>query len=240
MDSSNISKYIKQWRKQHDVSQSELAEKLDISRQSLIALEQGKYMPSLTLAISMCDFFDTAFEDLFNIGQRAKEMMSEMEKDISEKIKIRKGVSGMRDVDIWRPISDAVSLRDAMDRLFEESIVAAPGKMVMKMPKIDVMQKDNNIIVKAELPGVSDEDIDIDVAEDSITISGEKKEEKELKKEDYYHKESFIGSFSRSVMLPAQVKPEKANAEFKNGILVITLPKMEEKKSKKIKLATKK
>lgn len=240
MDSSNISKYIKDWRKKHDVSQSDLAGKLDISRQSLIALEQGKYMPSLTLAISMCDFFDTAFEDLFNIGERAKEMMDEMEKDINARITIRKGVSDVRDIDIWRPLNDSVSLRDAMDRLFEESVVSTPNKMVMKTPKIDVMQKGGDIVVKAELPGVTDEDIEIDVAEDSITISGEKKEEKEIKKEDYYHKESFLGSFSRTVMLPAQVKADKAVAEFKNGVLVVTLPKMEEKKSKKIRLATKK
>lgn len=239
MDSSNVSKYIKEWRKKHDVSQQELADDLEISRQSLIALEQGKYMPSLNLAISMCGFFDTAFEDLFNIGERAKEMIDEMEKDINKRINIREGVSDVRDVDIWRPLNDAVSLRDAMDRLFEDSVITTPNKMVMKMPKVDVMQQGNSIILKAELPGVNEEDIDIDVAEDSITISGEKKEEKEIKKEDYYHKESFLGSFSRTIMLPAGIKPDKAVADFSNGVLVVTLPKMEEKKSKKIKLAKK-
>ena len=173
MSEKRVAQYIRNWRKQHDLSQQELADELNISRQSLIALEQGKYMPSLNLAVSMCDFFNAAFEEVFDIGSRAQEMIKEAGEDINKKINIRKGVNDMtREIGSWDPFREGVTLRDAMDRLFEDSVVAAPARMAMKVPKIDVMQKGNDIIVKAELPGIDEDKIDIDVAEDSITISG--------------------------------------------------------------------
>ena len=135
----------------------------------------------------------------------------------------------------WRPFRDSLSLREAMDRLMEDSVVS-PRSIVGMAPKINVLEKDNQIIVKAEIPGVKEEDLDIEVADDVVTISGERKEEKETKEEDYFHKETHYGAFSRSVSLPSAVVADKAEAEVKNGILTITIPKVEEKKAKKVKV----
>ena len=138
----------------------------------------------------------------------------------------------------WRPFREAVSLRDAMDRLFEDSVITP--KTAGVMPKIDIKDKKDSIEVKAELPGLKEEDIEIEVSDGVMTISGEKKAEKEEQEEGYYYKESHTGTFSRSFTLPADVKEEKAEAEMKHGILTILIPKIEPKKATKVKIAPKK
>jgi HSP20 family protein len=105
---------------------------------------------------------------------------------------------------------------------------------------VDVYQDKDNVIVETEIPGVKSEDVDITVENDVLTISGNKQEKKEVKREDYYRKEMRCGSFSRSVILPMQVKSSEAKASFKDGVLKITLPKADEIKSKKIKIETSK
>jgi len=131
-------------------------------------------------------------------------------------------------------------LHDAMDRLFEDSIIT-PARSGGGMPKIDIQDKGHNIVVKAELPGVDEEDISLEILDNVMTISGEKKEEKEEsdEKTGYFYKESHSGVFSRSFTLPADVRAEDAVADVKKGILVITVPKIEPKKAKKIEIKKK-
>lgn len=100
----------------------------------------------------------------------------------------------------------------------------------------DVYQDKNNVIVEMETPGIESDKLDISVENDVLTVSGSKEDKKETKKEDYYRKEMRSGSFSRSVILPMEVKGEKANAEVKNGVLKVTLPKAEQRKPKRIKV----
>lgn len=105
------------------------------------------------------------------------------------------------------------------------------------LPAVDVYERDDKVIVKAELPGVKPEEVDISVSDGgTLTISGEKKFEDEVKREDYYRFESRYGRFSRSVELPSDVKAEEAKATYKDGLLKIELPKTENKKAKKIKI----
>ena len=101
---------------------------------------------------------------------------------------------------------------------------------------VDVYQQDANIIVKAPLPGVKPEDIDISVVGDTLTIRGEMKQEREVKEEDYVRRERRFGAFSRTVSLPTPVNTSKANATFENGVLTLTLPVAEEAKPKQIKI----
>ena len=267
--------HLKDLRKKSKLSQEELAEELGISRQSIIALEQGKSLPSLPLAISMCRFFDSAFEDLFNFGQEIEHEMDRIfdnekkyignnieniEKNIinniEEPIRLSSQDSGMNrsglldrkenimgnEMEPWRPFREVVSLRDAMDRLFEDSVITPKGVTVM--PKIDIKDQKDNIIVKAELPGMTEDDINIEVSDGVMTISGEKKEEVEENPpaggEGYYYKESHSGSFTRSFTLPAEVREEKAEAAMDKGVLTITIPKIEPKKATKVKIAPKK
>jgi HSP20 family protein len=105
-------------------------------------------------------------------------------------------------------------------------------------PSVDVFEEGDGVVVKAELPGMSREDIDVKVTDNIVTISGEKKKEEKIEKKNFYRMERSYGSFSRSFRLPTEVQAEKASAKFKGGVLEIRIPKSEEakKKEKKVKV----
>lgn len=140
------------------------------------------------------------------------------------------------------PFSELLSLRDAMDRLFEESVVR-PRNWIAPMFEglaVDMYETNEEVVVKASTPGVKPEDIDISVVGDTLTIKGEVKEESDVKKENFIRRERRYGSFSRSITLPTAVNVDKANADFENGVLKLTLPKSEEVKPKVIEVKPKK
>lgn len=103
---------------------------------------------------------------------------------------------------------------------------------------IDVYQTPTDIIVESAIAGVKPENIDINVATDSVTVRGERRREKEVRNEDYFYQECYWGKFSRSVILPQEVDPEGATVNFKNGILTIHLPKINRQKTKRLKVKT--
>jgi len=146
----------------------------------------------------------------------------------------------MADLMRWEPIRDMMTLRQAMDRLFEDSFVrpAGLGTSAVADVAMDMFETDSEVVLKAELPGVKPEEVDVSITEDVLTIKGEHKEEKEEKEASYYRKELRYGSFSRSVRLPTSVNSEKAEAVFENGMLTLTLPKAEEVKPRQIKVKT--
>jgi HSP20 family protein len=106
------------------------------------------------------------------------------------------------------------------------------------LPSIDVAETDGDITVRAELPGLEAKDIDLDISGDVLSIRGEKKGKEEIKKENYHTRESYYGTFQRSVRLPAEVQSDKVEANFKDGVLDIKLPKSEKTQAKKIKIKT--
>ncbi len=124
---------------------------------------------------------------------------------------------------------------------FQELIHGLEGDSVTGsfVPAADIYQDKNNVIIEMDTPGIEPEKVDISVENDVLTVSGSREEKKEIKREDYYRKEVRSGSFSRSVILPMKVKGEQAEAEFKKGILKITLPKAEEVKPKRIEVTVK-
>jgi HSP20 family protein len=133
------------------------------------------------------------------------------------------------------------SFRREMDRLFDsfgrEFGWPASGRAGVLAPSIDVSETDNEIRIEAELPGVEQKDVEVVVADNLLTIKGEKKSEKEEKKKDYHLVERSYGGFARSITLPFAAEPDKAKASFKNGVLTITLPKPPEVKAKSRKIA---
>jgi HSP20 family protein len=143
----------------------------------------------------------------------------------------------------WEPFRELVSLREAMDRLFEESFVRPVGGRLapagMEVPAVDVYQTDDAVVVKSAIPGIKPEDIDISITGDTLTIKGETRVEEEVNEENYIRRERRYGSFYRSLALPLPVVTEKAEAEFENGVLTLTLPKAEEVKPKAIKIKAK-
>ena len=140
----------------------------------------------------------------------------------------------------WEPMREMMSLREAMDRLFDDAFtrpLSVSG--VSAMPAIDMYQTNDDVIVKATLPGLKSEDVDITVTGETLTLRGEFKQENEQKETSYHIRESRFGSFERSILLPTDVKADKAKADFEDGILTITMPIAEEVKPKSIMIKAK-
>lgn len=143
----------------------------------------------------------------------------------------------------WEPMREMVTLRNAMDRLFDDSYVR-PARSWLGFDTegaipVDISQNANEVVVKASLPGFKPEEVDIQITGDTLSIKGEHKEEKEGEEENYLYREISYGSVSRLMTIPVEVKSEKAEATFENGMLTLTLPKAEEVKPKQIKVKAK-
>ena len=110
----------------------------------------------------------------------------------------------------------------------------AEAGMMMRMPAVDVYEEKDDVVIKAEIPGLSKEDISVQVTDSTLTIKGEKKREEEVKENDYYRCERSFGAFTRAVNLPSEVKAEQVKASFKNGVLEVRMPKTEEAKKKAV------
>lgn len=140
----------------------------------------------------------------------------------------------------WDPVTDLVSLREAMNRLFEESFVRPRQWWAgdMRAPALDMYETKDSVVVKAAVPGVKPEEVDISITGDTLTISGEFEDESNVERDNYIRRERRFGAFQRNVPLPTSIDSANAEAQFENGILTITLPKAEETKPKTIKVKT--
>jgi HSP20 family protein len=143
-------------------------------------------------------------------------------------------------------ISPLTEIRTEMNRLFDTFLREPFGSLSESFnslgkwaPALDVAETDQVVTVRAEIPGVDPNEIDITVTGDRLTISGEKKEASERKEKDYFHRESRYGSFSRTVQLPVGVDPQQVNAQYDNGVLTVTLQKTPAAVAKKIPVKTK-
>jgi HSP20 family protein len=142
-------------------------------------------------------------------------------------------------IDHWDPFRDAVSLRDAMNALFQDSFVRSgttPTQGSLVALPLDVCETEHEFVVKAALPGVKPEDVQITVHGDTLTIRGESKTEEDKKGEHWHLRERRHGTFHRSLTLATQVNSDKARADFDLGVLTLTLPKAESAKPRQIKV----
>lgn len=142
----------------------------------------------------------------------------------------------------WRPFMGLAGGERDMDRMLEDFF----GRRVRpwwperwfapeaRVPIIDVFEEKDDIVVKAELPGLEKDDIEVNLTDHTLTIKGEKKKEEEVKEENYYRAERSYGSFLRTLDLPREVHADKVKAAFKNGILEIRMPKTEAAKTKAV------
>lgn len=170
---------IRDLRKYKELTQESLADELGISRQTLIALEQGRSLPSLGLAMEIADFFERDLEEIFND-------------------------------DFGRSLPAQIS---------------APSDLF-------ISDKGKNIIVIIAVNNISPKDIDIELTENNLLISGRASIKKEAGDKNFQYQSESVSSFSRVIPLSVKINPDKAKAEFERGILKITLPKIEEKKRK--------
>jgi HSP20 family protein len=147
----------------------------------------------------------------------------------------------------WRPFTDLTRWERDMERMFDDfwgrrmrpwwpERWSLPAVLEISPPAVDLYEEKDDIVVKAELPGMDKENIEVNLTDHTLTIKGEKKKEEETKEESYYRSERSYGSFVRTLELPRDVHADKVKASFKNGVLEVRLPKTEEAKAKEIKV----
>ncbi|MDB6063848.1 MAG: hsp 4 [Pedosphaera sp.] len=141
------------------------------------------------------------------------------------------------DLSVWPTVGRLFGLRNELERLFESPFAdLARGSQLLSVwnPAIDLFEDKDSLIVKAELPGMKKEEIDVSLHDGALSISGERKGEQKVEGTETYRSERFVGRFHRTVTLPTEVKGDQVKAQYKDGILTITLPKAEEAKPKQI------
>jgi HSP20 family protein len=137
----------------------------------------------------------------------------------------------------WEPFRELPTLREMMERFWDEPfdlLRTLPRTLGEFRPAMDVSEDEGAYIVKASLPGVKPEEVEVTLSDNVLTLKGEAKQEKETKEENYHLRERRFGSFMRSITLPMAVKSEKVEATHENGVITLRLPKSEEVKPKKI------
>ena len=139
----------------------------------------------------------------------------------------------------WNSFGEMTAMQSRIDRMFSNPYwltgrMDDDTNMGRWNPAVDLYEKNDHFVIKAELPGVDKKDIAIDLKDRVLTLSGERSHENEVKKENYYRKERSYGKFQRAFTLPADVDSDKIKAEFKDGLLQIEIPKPEEQKPKQV------
>ncbi len=141
----------------------------------------------------------------------------------------------------WDPFQEIFSLRRAMDRILDEVFSRPSWFFVgsMDWPAVDIYETKDEVIVKAAVPGVRPEDIEVTVSGNTVTLRGEVREEQEAREGSWIRQERRMGAFTRSFVLPVEVVADKATAEYEHGILTLRLPKAEAGKARAIKVKVK-
>lgn len=161
----------------------------------------------------------------------------------TEKSKTQQG----QNVPVGRPVAGPIPTDQEMDRWFGDVMGRSWGKLALpdwwrrrelvpRQPAIEITDEKDAVIVKAEIPGLKKENLQVSLSNSLLTIGGERKQEQEKKGKNFFYSERSYGSFSRSIQLPADVLAEQASATFKDGILEVRLPKTEEAKRKAVKI----
>ena len=142
----------------------------------------------------------------------------------------------------WEPLRELSSLQGEMNRLFN-TVFDQPGSggnggtLRRWMPAMDLVETDDHFVLRADLPGLTEDDIKIELEDGTLTVSGERKSEHETRKEGYHRVERAFGSFSRSLTLPKGVDADAVTAKFDRGVLEVSIPKPEERKPRRIEIA---
>jgi HSP20 family protein len=140
----------------------------------------------------------------------------------------------------WDPFRDLMTLREKMNRLFEETFITRGEEKELVSgswtPSVDIYETENTLVLSAEVPGIEENDIEIKIENNTLTLHGERQFEKETKEENFHRIERAYGSFHRSFTLPNYIDQDKIKAEHENGVLKITMPKKKEMKPRKVKV----
>ena len=222
---------IKELRKSKKLTQEDLAKELGVSRQTVFSIETGRSEPSLPLAIKICNLFDAAIDELFS--------------DFFEYDSISPTIfSPRKEVNIvdrsmlpLSPISELTGLHREIDRFFEDTLTAP--KQNAGLGALNIKDAGNHFAVQVAVPGFTQDEIEIEVGQDSLTLRGEKKEQEKEDEQGWMRREFSYGKFERSVVFPSELQSEKVEATIKHGTLYITLPKVAPTKPKVTKVKVK-
>jgi HSP20 family protein len=137
----------------------------------------------------------------------------------------------------WDPIRELDSLQGDMNRLFDRFFEGRPNGTGRRwIPAMDLVETDDHLVLRGDLPGLTEDDVDIEIKDNVLTVSGERKSENEEKGEGYHRVERSFGSFSRSLSLPQGVDAQKVDAQFDNGVLEVRIPKPAEAKPTRVQI----
>jgi HSP20 family protein len=137
----------------------------------------------------------------------------------------------------WDPIRELDSLQGDMNRLFDRFFEGRPSGTGRRwIPAMDLVETDDHLVLRGDLPGLTEDDVDIEIKDNVLTVSGERKSENEEKGEGYHRVERSFGSFSRSLSLPQGVDAQKVDAQFDNGVLEVRIPKPAEAKPTRVQI----
>ena len=146
----------------------------------------------------------------------------------------------MNTITRWDPSRGVTSLQDQVNRLFEDTFIrgrSGQADLATWAPAVDIYETESELVVKADLPDLQEKDIDVRVENNTLTIRGERKFEKDVNEDNYLRVERAYGPFTRSFSLPNTVKSEGIHAEYHNGVLKLHMAKLEESKPKQIKIS---
>jgi HSP20 family protein len=138
----------------------------------------------------------------------------------------------------WDPIRELDSLQGDMNRLFDRFFEGRTGNATSRrwIPAMDLVETDDHLVLRGDLPGMTEDDVNIEIKDNVLTVSGERKAEHEDKGEGYHRVERSFGSFSRSLSLPQGIDPDKIEANFANGVLEVRVPKPAEAKPTRVQI----
>jgi len=136
----------------------------------------------------------------------------------------------------WQPFTEIETIREQLDKVFDQRAATRDNSETAWMPALELIDAGDNFILKAQLPGIDSKDIDVQVTREAISISGERRYENTEEKPGYVRSEFRYGKFHRTLPLPADIQNDSVQAEYKDGILTLTLPKVAEARNKVVKI----
>jgi len=227
---------LRELRQAHDLSQEELAEALGISRQSIISLERGEYLPSFNLFLEIIRYFGCPLEELV---PQAKDI-TEQEDNINKKGGEKEDMS----LTLWNPFQAIDQIHDEMSDAVERTFKRADWSRLLggAIGAMNIHEDDKEYEIHIQAPGFEENEVNVEISEDNVlTISGSHKQEaKEEDKKSLVRREWEQTEFSRSIRFAQPIAANKVEAKLKNGNLIVIAPKIQPTKPKTTKIAVKK
>jgi HSP20 family protein len=228
---SELRLHLRKLRQAKTLSQEELAQALGISRQSIISLEQGEYLPSFPLFTAMIEFFNCDIAELVE-GINLQKITNE-----------KGGDNNIMQITPWNPFQAIDRMQDEMSDVVERTIGRADWSRAFSssVGAMNIHEDDQEYEIEIQTPGFKEDEVNVEVAEDgTITVSGERKEEKKESTKSVVRREFETAEFSRTVHFPIPVAADKVEAKLDNGSLRIVAPKIAPVRPKTTKITVKK